>query len=245
MNTSAASVLVVDDDEDTCQNLSDILGDLGYQVDLAYDAPAALELLGPKAYDVALLDLRMPGMDGLSLFLEIKKVRPATVAIFVTGYSGDGRVEAALAAGAWQVVPKPVNLPRLMRTIEEALALPLVLIVDDDPDLCTSLGDVMRGRGYRVCFAYGVGQAKERLKEQNFDVVLLDLQLPDGDGTTVLRDVQEANPAAGVIVITGHAAELAPAVEQALAEGVNSVVQKPFDVAQLLSAVQRLARPEE
>lgn len=124
MNASAASVLVVDDDVDTCRNLSDILGDLGYQVDLAYDAPAALELVRPKPYAVALLDMRMPGMDGLSLYQEIKKLRPAMVAIFVTGYANDARIDAALAAGAWQVVPKPIDLQRLTRAITEALDSP-------------------------------------------------------------------------------------------------------------------------
>ena len=57
-------ILVVDDEVDTCANLSDILSDLGYTVDVAYDGPSALELVKQKAYDVALLDLKMPGMDG-------------------------------------------------------------------------------------------------------------------------------------------------------------------------------------
>jgi len=60
-------VLVVDDEPDTCNNLSDILTDLGYRVDCAYDGPAALELVHKGPYDVVLLDLRMPGMDGLTL----------------------------------------------------------------------------------------------------------------------------------------------------------------------------------
>src|SRR5450755_2500750 len=65
MLSKDASILVVDDEEDTCRNLSDILTDLGYHVDTAHDGPAALEMVRHKRYDVALLDLKMPGMDGL------------------------------------------------------------------------------------------------------------------------------------------------------------------------------------
>src|SRR5215218_4940185 len=105
-------VLVVDDEQDTCSNLSDILTDLGYRVDCACDGASALELVRRTPYDVALLDLRMPGMDGLTLYREIKKIRAGTVAILVTAYASGATSEEALAAGAWRVVPKPVHLPR-------------------------------------------------------------------------------------------------------------------------------------
>ena len=57
MQPRSPSVLVVDDEEDTCRNLSDILTDLGYQVDIAHEGLTALELVSRNRYDVALLDL--------------------------------------------------------------------------------------------------------------------------------------------------------------------------------------------
>src|SRR6476469_3035726 len=93
------SILVVDDDVDTCRNLSDILTDLGYQVETAPDGLAALELVQRHAYDVALLDYKMPGMDGLTLYREIKRLRADTVAIVVTAYAGGETTAEALAAG--------------------------------------------------------------------------------------------------------------------------------------------------
>ena len=73
----APRILVVEDDPDICRNLGDILTDLGYEVDTAQDGPTAVELVRQRAYDVALLDLKMPGMDGLTLYHEIKKRAPA------------------------------------------------------------------------------------------------------------------------------------------------------------------------
>ena len=80
-------ILVVDDDVDTCRNLTDILTDLGCRVDTAHDGPSALERVRKKRYYVALLDLKMPGMDGLTLYREIKKLSAGTVAIIVTAYA--------------------------------------------------------------------------------------------------------------------------------------------------------------
>jgi two-component system response regulator HydG len=101
MNTKTPSILVVDDEVDTCRNLSDILTDLGYSVDIAHEGLTALEMVRQKPYDVALLDLKMPGMDGLNLYREIKKLRAGTVAIVVTAYAGGDTKAEALAAGAW------------------------------------------------------------------------------------------------------------------------------------------------
>src|SRR5262245_25402103 len=114
-------ILVVDDDPDICRNLSDILTDLGYSVDYAHDGPGALELVSRRPYDVALLDLKMPGMDGLTLYREIKKQHAATVALLVTAYAGPATEVEALSAGAWKVVPKPVDFPTLLGLVDEAL----------------------------------------------------------------------------------------------------------------------------
>ena len=107
----APRILVVDDDPDICDNLSDILSDLGYQVDTAHDGPSALELVSRQPYDVALLDLKMPGMDGLTLYREIKKQRAGTVSLLVTAFAGPATAEEALSAGAWKVLAKPVDFP--------------------------------------------------------------------------------------------------------------------------------------
>src|SRR5271157_3244996 len=101
-------ILVVDDDPDICRNLSDILTDLGYRVDYAFDGTSALELVRQHPYDLALLDLKMPGMDGITLYREIKKQRAGTVSLLVTAFAGAATADEALAAGAWKVVAKPV-----------------------------------------------------------------------------------------------------------------------------------------
>jgi CheY-like chemotaxis protein len=241
MTVPPASILVVDDDVDTCHNLQDILTDLGYQVEVAHGGPQALEMARRKPYDVALLDLKMPGMDGLTLYRELRGLRADTVAIVVTAFAGGDTAAEALAAGAWQVLAKPVNFGRLLPLVDEALGQPLVLVVDDDPDLCANLWDLLRERGYRVALAHDERTAAERLKDRAFRVVLIDLKLPDGDGGQVFRRVREANPEARTVVVTGHRAELDPLVRRVVSEGADAVCYKPFDVPSLLATLGRLA----
>jgi len=240
MKPTHPSILVVDDDVDTCRNLSDILTDLGYHVDTANDGPAALELVRRNMYDVALLDLKMPGMDGLTLYREIKKVRAGTVAIIVTAYAGRTTAEQALSAGVWQVLAKPIDFPRLLGLVDQALEQPMVLVVDDDPDLCATLWDLLRERGYRVSLAHDERQAADRLKDQTFKVVLIDMRLPGGDGGSVFRLVRSVNPQARTIVITGHRSEMDQLVQQVINEGADAVCYKPFDVSGLLATLQKL-----
>jgi two-component system, NtrC family, response regulator HydG len=240
MTTQEPSILVVDDDVDTCRNLSDILTDLGHRVDVAHDGPSALELVRKRHYDVALLDLKMPGMDGLELYREIRRVRSDTVALIVTAYAGGSTVEDALAAGAWQVLAKPVDFPLLLGLVGQAMDQPLVLVVDDDPDLCATLWDLLRERGYRVAIAHDEPHAALQLRDAAFRVVLIDMKLPGGDGSSVYRLVRQANPQARTVVITGHRAELEQMVMQVIEEGADAVCYKPFDVATLLTTLKRL-----
>lgn len=132
-------------------------------------------------------------------------------------------------------------MPRLLNLVDEALEQPLVMVVDDDPDLCATLWDILRERGFRVCFAGDARSASDRLKDRSYKVLLVDLRLPDEDGVAVLRAVRESAPDARVVVITGQS-ESSSLVQDAVQEGVDSVCFKPLNISQLLQTLDRLAR---
>lgn len=242
MTNTATSILVVDDEVDTCRNLADIFADLGYQVATAHDGNAALEKLQSSRYDIVLLDLMMPGMDGVALYEEMKRQRPGMVAVLTTAFPNHPRAEESLKAGVWRIVPKPVDLTRLLRLLDEAAHLPFVLIIDDDADLCASLWDLLTEQGFRVTFAHDVRSATELLRNDAFNVVLIDMRLPDGDGWEVLRMVHQVESQARTIFITGHRTELGPSLEGSDREAADAFCYKPFDVQELLATVERLSR---
>jgi CheY-like chemotaxis protein len=238
MTTNSARILIVDDEADTCDNLSDILSDLGYDVDIATNGPAALKCVEAAHYDVALLDLRMPGMDGLELYRLIKEKSASTVALVVTAYASSEQATAVLAAGARKIVSKPVNIPYLLSIVEEAVVSPVVMVVDDDCELCENLWDIFHEAGYRVHLAHDSQDAAAWLKEHRVEIVLLDMKLPGGDSQHVLRTIREENPQARTIIVTGYRQEMELRVQQALSEGASAVVYKPFDVQELIHTVR-------
>ena len=241
MNNSNPSILIVDDDVDTCLNLADIFTALGYRVDMAHEGLAALEHVRNNPYDAVLLDLTMPGMDGLTLYRQIKKVQAGTVGIMISGFATIAIANEAVAAGVEHVLPKPVDVPELLGLMNQALDRPLALVIDDDQEFCESLWDVLRDRGYRVCLAHDESTAAARLKDREYDVVLIDMKLPQSDGQRVFRLVRKMNSQARTIAITGFRSETAQLVREVVAEGVGAVCYKPFDIPELLSTVEQLA----
>ena len=127
MTTESIRILIVDDDEDIRINISDILNELGYKTSTAEDGESALvkvrgdKLEGKCAFDLCLLDYKMPGIDGAELFEKIRVECPNVRAIMVTAYAGDDGVRKALDAGTWKVMRKPVDVETLIVAINEAV----------------------------------------------------------------------------------------------------------------------------
>ncbi|QDU26211.1 Response regulator receiver protein [Anatilimnocola aggregata] len=244
MNTKNSRLLIVDDEADTCANLADIFGELGFHVDTANHGVAALELVTTQPpYDIVLLDLRMPGMDGLELYRRIKQISAGTVALIVTAYASSDTAKTAIAAGARHVISKPVSIAKLIGLVESAMNSPLLLVVDDDHDLCDNLWDIFHRVGYRIHLAHDIDAASLTLQNCSFQVVLLDMKLPSGEGSSVLKVVRATNPQARTIVITGCANDQEIRVQQALREGAAAVAYKPFDVPVLLEMVTANLHP--
>jgi DNA-binding response OmpR family regulator len=241
-NRQRPAVLVVDDEIDTCQNLADILCDLDYEVDTALNGQAALDLVRTRTYDVALLDLKMPGMDGVTLYRRIRKISPSTVAIIVTAYASDRTTRDALAAGASEVLAKPVDVAALLPLVDEVAHQPLVLLVDDDEALCESLWDVLHERKLRVAIAHSEQDALKSLDQQSYQVVLVDLKLPEGDGRNILRLLREGHPDIRTVMMTGHPEEFGEFISSAQGFGADAVCCKPFDLGSLLNTIERLTR---
>ena len=118
-----AKVLIVDDDENIRNTMKTILEDEGYVVDLAATGREAIEKTQKTAYNLALLDIRLPDMEGVELLKLIKDPTPRTRKIMVTGYPSMQNAITALNKNADAYLIKPVNVEKLLTTVKEQLKM--------------------------------------------------------------------------------------------------------------------------
>ncbi|MBI2277605.1 MAG: sigma-54-dependent Fis family transcriptional regulator [Dechloromonas sp.] len=114
-------ILVVDDEEIARQNLMHVLGREGWPVDEAADAAQAARLLDANRYQLVLTDLRMPGMDGLTLLRSIKERDSTIEVIVITAHASAGSAVEAMRAGAFFYIEKPFRIADVRKIVHEAL----------------------------------------------------------------------------------------------------------------------------
>ena len=110
--------MLVDDEEIVRQTIGEYLRECGHQVDEADDGTTALQVAAEGVYDVALVDIRMPGMNGFSLLGRLREQRPEMAVVLITGHGDVQMAEEALVRGASGLLTKPVKLLEL----DDALA---------------------------------------------------------------------------------------------------------------------------
>lgn len=114
-------ILVVDDEPVICRNCSRILTECGYKVETLQSSRMAMERIKAEPFDVVLLDLKMPGVDGMELLHLIKEIDPKIVSIMMTGYSTVETAVEAMRSGAFDYISKPFTPDELSIRIEKAL----------------------------------------------------------------------------------------------------------------------------
>ena len=116
-------ILVVDDDESIRKTMKAILEDEGYLVDLAASGKEAVEKANNETYNLALLDIRLPDIEGVELLKLMKDSVPRTRKIMVTGYPSMQNAISALNKNADAYLVKPVDIEKLLDTVKEQLQL--------------------------------------------------------------------------------------------------------------------------
>lgn len=233
------NVLVVDDLRSIRLTLGGILEDEGYNVVMAENGYQAIEAAKQTPFDLIFMDIKMPGINGVQTFREIKKVNPEAVVIMMTAYSVEDLVREALEEGAYAVVYKPFDIDKIVSIIESALQKTLILVVDDSFTDREALKTILEERGYGVITASSGAEALTRVKEKRFDIIFLDVRLPDINGVEFFDQVKAIDPEVAVIVMTGYSeAEL---MQKVITQGAYTCIYKPFNVDKVVTLVGELS----
>ena len=117
-----AKVLVVDDEAIVCQSCMRVLDEDGHDVRMAQDGDEALRMISAHRFDVALLDLRIPGSGGLRILRAIRKASPETEVVVITGYPTIEYAKESIRLGAFDFIAKPFASQALRRLVSRVLA---------------------------------------------------------------------------------------------------------------------------
>jgi len=119
--SSRTSILIVDDEKIVRDSLSKWFAEDGYEVGSAADANEALRQMQARRWEIILLDIKMPGMDGMELQVKIREIDPSATIIFITAHGSVDTAVRALKTGAFDYVTKPVDPDYLSHLIQNAI----------------------------------------------------------------------------------------------------------------------------
>jgi DNA-binding NtrC family response regulator len=112
-----AKILIVDDEKDLAYVLSDILKLEGHEITSVLDGYKAIEEVKMTHYDLILMDIRLPGINGVETFIQIKGIDPEIKVVMMTGFSAEDLIEKALKEGAYACIHKPFDLQKMIELI--------------------------------------------------------------------------------------------------------------------------------
>ncbi|MFZ5912324.1 MAG: response regulator [Chloroflexota bacterium] len=267
VNPTQMRVLVVDDHPGTAATLARAISQLGPGVEVlsASSGKEALDQVGDNSVDILITDMMMPGMNGLELIERMQSHpagRPAH-SILITAYDVPGLKETARRLKVDETIIKPFRPERIcqivsntMQTMErytvtapaaETETQPFtILIADDVPDNITLLSRYMVNEGFNYITACNGVEALEKVRAEMPDLVLLDVNMPEKDGFTVLEELR-ADPTIEhipVIILTA-ARPTADDIHAGLNLGADDYITKPFDKRELFARIRTKLRVKE
>ena len=268
---SGTRVLIVDDNYTNRVLLTEMASAWGLVPSAADGALAALSELDRAAgagapYHLILLDMQMPGIDGFGLAGMIKERPEAMDAgiIMISSVGRHGDVERCREAGIQGYLNKPVKPSDLLdaitltlgtrleksrpvitrHTMDEARKILDILLVEDNEINQVLAVSLLKTRGHRVTLASNGREAVEWYRKDRFDLILMDVQMPEMDGFAATRAIRSLErdaprPAVPIVAMTAHA--MAGDREKCIAAGMDDYVSKPIEPELLFSVIDKLA----
>jgi two-component system response regulator HydG len=239
--TDGLSILVVDDDVDNAMSLGELFEMEGHRVKVVHNGNDAIEAYVNASFDVAFMDVMMPGKNGVESFLEIRRLKPRACVYLMTGYSVEELLRQAVKEGALGVLEKPFEPEEVLRMADSVG--PGGLVVSTPAMQTRDVGSAVHhailesGRGCKL-----VRERSDLSRPvKSDDVLVLDTKSPLIDSVSLYKDVQKVGHVAPTIIVPRAAPTSADTHTHFRNINITGVLNKPFDPLDLLSQLPVLA----
>lgn len=231
-------ILVVDDDLRIVKTTCDILKIKGHEPSAAYSGEEGVEMVRSDRPDCVLMDIKMPGINGVEAMKQMQEIVPELPIVLVSAYATDELIAEAKSSGAYAVLSKPLNFPMILAFLSLLRKEESILVVDDDPNFCKTLKDILSLRGFRVETESDPLKVLDHLENDYKLAVVLDLKLGKVDGTEVLKEVRAKYPTKPVVLVTGYRQEMGDSIEQGRRIGAFTCLYKPLEMDDLFQVIE-------
>jgi DNA-binding response OmpR family regulator len=234
-------VLIVDDDRDLAESLAEMIEARGHLVSIAFSGEAGIARFRQQHFDVAFVDVKMPGMNGVQTFLGLRKIDSTAAVIMMTGFSAEQVLRDATQAGLLRVVDRSAAALEMMPIIEEVKPKRVLIGVGQERSLVSELRFTLLERGYEVDVAYSGEEALERAMDGSADAIILDQHLPVLSGFDLYLALRWAGYPVPTIIAANRAKEHGAAIDL-LQPMTEAILTKPFDPVDVLGEIDKLQR---
>lgn len=241
MKTEINKILIVDDEPNMRLTLSDIMIDEGYKTMIAKSGEEAIQLCKKNDFDLILMDVRMPGMDGVETFKKLRRHKENVKIILMSAYTLDDLKYAALDEGAIAFLSKPLDMQKTIKLISEVKET-AILVVEEDDNVSKPLVHNLKDEGYRVTSTKSPHDALEIVEQIKFDLIFVDVNLPSMNGLDLYLAIKKITPSSIAIMITGMEEEFMKIAREAVSKNAYTFLKKPLEIDHTLELIERLTQ---
>ncbi|AOT07973.1 response regulator [Pseudoalteromonas luteoviolacea] len=255
---SGKTACVIDDNEDARDILETMLQSLGFSVTLFESGKHFVDQLSPttEQFDIIFVDWHMPNLNGIDTIEYLKQQKLQNYFVLVTAHGHEVGFKETHQAMIDSMLFKPFNPSSLLDCLQECFGVETVQLVKQEPienrnalkDLNILVAEdqpvnqeiaveILTFHGAQVSVACNGEMALKAVQNKQYDIVLMDMQMPVMDGVEATKAIRETIPAKQLPILAMTANAMGPDIELCLNAGMNGHVSKPIDVEGLIKSI--------
>lgn len=233
------SILVVDDDKDNAHSLGELFEMENHRVTIAHSGQEAIDAYSHNSFDLAFMDVMMPGKNGVESFLEIRRMKPHARIFMMTGYSVEELLRQAVKGGALGVLDKPFEAGEVLRMTRDVGRNGLVLTAPKTKcrDIGEAISAALSQNGIASRIMRSAGMLNETVNPE--EILVIDAQVPLIDSVSFFKQAQHIGHVAPTILVPPDRDSIDANALRDI--GITGILNKPFDPLNLLTRLSQLA----
>jgi DNA-binding NtrC family response regulator len=250
-------IMIVDDEPAVLELMLRIFNQSGFIAQGTTSGKEAFARISRGGFHLLLTDVHIPDLNGIELIHKVHALFPRMEAMAMSGFGTEATKEKLERLGIFGYIEKPGDPEKIVDLARKALksdrlirlhylhhepvtclSRSNILVADDNPAMLKLVEEFLVGHNYRVKTVGNGSQAYEDLLINDYDMIILDINMPVMDGVEAVKAIRQNDPHTFILLMSGEANQ--SEIQTALQNGANRFLAKPFDLKELLEIVEKI-----